>query len=109
MSKGTHVPIEDSAAEWTGGARSTKEKVPDGVTERGCLAGRSEASGTGRAAERQRHDLALGLTGLNVGCDEGAVRQVRAREHRVPRGAANLHNGISIPPVQSALWLRVFK
>ena len=106
--RGNHIPIEDSAAEGTGAARSAEEEIPDSVTEGGSLVRRGEASSTGSATERYGHDLALGLAGLNVRGDEGAVGKVRAREHRVSRSAANLCKDISTPSLQSALdgaWL----
>lgn len=90
-----HVPVKHGTAERTSAARSPEEQVPDGVAECGRLGSGGEAGATGGTAERDRHDLALRLAGLNVRGDKGAVGQVCAGKERISSGTADLFQDVS--------------
>jgi hypothetical protein len=85
--------IKDSVAEWTSRARTTKEQVPDGISELAGLSVRAESGGASSATQAEGDDLALGLASLNVGSQELAVGESSAGEHGTVR-AADLSRGV---------------
>ena len=82
--------VQDSATERSGGAGSSQEQVPKGISEGGSLIVRAESCGTSRTTETEGHNFTLGLTCLDIRCEESAIGQLRAWEDRVVVDIANL-------------------
>lgn len=93
------LPVEHRVAKGANRAAAAEEQVPYGVRKRLSLAVRREAHRTRGASEAHGHDLALGLTGLDVGSDRRTVGQVRAGERRIVRRVADLGRRATCPTV----------
>jgi hypothetical protein len=74
------VPIEHGRTKWTSLAGASEEIIPDGIGEGGRLGIAGERYFTRRTTQRERYDLALGLTCFNIRCHERTVCEIGAWE-----------------------------
>jgi hypothetical protein len=107
---GIHAPIKNSIPKWSSVTTSTEENIPGLLLSRKTvqllhnsicphlvcetrrLSIRGESYSTRRSAKTESYDLPLGLTRLDVGRKERAVRELTPREGRIVRRVTYLFN-----------------